>query len=139
MNVGTVFFFEKNLVNLLLLSSDTIINSKFRNNVNVKLSKSCTIFSKNSQHFVLILLIETEHLLRLPTILSTSYTNVSYNFLKIIQQRSQKFNENWYKINANLLKIFQRKNIVYVFFSISFLDRFYKISSIPNVLFLKNF
>ncbi len=38
MNVDTLFY--------LLLSSGTIINSKFRNNVNIKLSKSRTIFSK---------------------------------------------------------------------------------------------
>ncbi len=50
MNVSTLFFFEKYPVNLLLLSSGTIINSKFRNDVNIiKLSKS----RKNFQKFLL--------------------------------------------------------------------------------------
>ncbi len=42
-----------------VLSSSTIINNEFRNNVNVKLSKSRTVFSKISQNFFLILLKET--------------------------------------------------------------------------------
>ncbi len=97
MNVGTLFLFEKNPDNLLLLSSGTIINSIFRDDVKVKLSKYPTIFTKISQNFFLILLTETLHLLRLPTIFLKSHTNISYNILKNIQQLSQKFNENFYK------------------------------------------
>ncbi len=48
MNLGTLIFFEN------CYFSGTIMNSKFRNNVNVKLFKSRTIFSKISQNFFLI-------------------------------------------------------------------------------------
>ncbi len=136
------FFFEKNLGILLLLSFGTIIKNKFRNNVNVlKLFKSRTNFSKISQNFFLILLIETLHLLRLPKIFPEGHTNISYNILKIIQQLSQKFNENFYKLNA---KFSRKRNVKFSlnylkFLSISFLNSFYKISSVPNVLFLKHF
>ncbi len=85
------FFIEKNPVNLQLLSSGRLIKSKFRNSVNVKLSKSRAIFSKISQNFFLILLVEILHLLveilhllELPKIFRKSHTNISYNILKII-------------------------------------------------------
>ncbi len=128
----------------LVLSSSIIINSKFRNNVNAKLSKSCAIFSKISQNFFLILLIETLNLLRLPKISPKSHTNISYNILKIIQQLSQQFIEHFYKFNAKFTENFQPKFVVFSlnnlrFLSISFLDSFYKISSIPNFLFLINY
>ncbi len=60
------------------------------------------------KNFFLILLIETLHLLRLPKISPKSQT-ISYNILKIIQQLSQKFTENFYKFNAKFTENFQNK------------------------------
>ncbi len=121
MNVSILFFFEKIPVNPLLLFSGTNIKSKFRKNVNVKLYKCRIIFSKISQNSFLIILIETLHLLRLPKIFSKSHPNISYNILKIIQQLSQKFNENFYKFNTKFTE--NLKKIDYIFselFKISF-------------------
>ncbi len=120
--------------------SGTIINSKFRNNVNLKLSKSRTIFSKISQNFFLIF--SQKH-----KIFPKSHANITYNILKIIRQLSEKIYVNFYIINAKFTVNFPKKKKLCIFslnnlrfLSISFLvDSFYKISSIANILFLKNF
>ncbi len=138
MNVSTLFSFEKIPVNQLLLFSGTNIRNKFRKNVNVKLSKCRTIFSNISQKSFLILLTETLHLLRLPKIFPKSHPTINYNILKIIQQLSQKLNENFCKFNAKFNENFQKK-IDYIFselFKISF-NFFFKVSKkfLPYLMF----
>ncbi len=59
---------------------------------------------------------------------SKLYSNHLKNLIKI-----------FIKLMQNLLKIKKKKGKNLRFLSISFLDSFYKISSIPYVSFLKNF